>query len=237
MIFGAILAGGTGTRMNISSLPKQFLPLGSKPVIIHTLEKFLTSGCFDHVYLGIHPKWTPYMTDLLDKNQLNFPQVHITDGGIDRNRTIQNIISAIETDWGSCEEHILVTHDAVRPFVSFRVIQENVAAAQQYGACDTVISATDTIVASEDGKMIQSIPKRNYMYQGQTPQSFNMNLLKKLYLQLSHEELESLTDACKICVLQHIPVYLVRGEVSNIKLTTIEDYKIAQAMLEEKNCD
>ena len=69
------------------------------------------------------------------------------------------------------------------------------------------------------------------MYQGQTPQSFQISLIKRLYLSLTEEEKEILTDACKICVVRDQPVHLVEGEISNIKITTISDYKIAQAML------
>ena len=96
---------------------------------------------------------------------------------------------------------------------------------------DTVIEATDTIVVSEDAKIITEIPNRKKMFQGQTPQSFNLKLLKELYNDLTDEEKGILTDACKISVVRNKPVHLVRGEVSNLKITTISDYKIAQAMI------
>ena len=233
MVFAAILAGGIGLRMNISNMPKQFLPLGSKPVIIHTLEKFLISGFFDEIYVGVHCSWIQYCQDLIYRNFMPAwtSKIHIINGGQDRNETIQKIIRAIECDWGESDEHIIVTHDSVRPFVSLRILQENVNAAQRYGACDTVVPATDTIVVSEDGLQIQDIPQRKNMYQGQTPQSFQLSLFKKLYQTLSEEESTTLTDACKVCVLRDIPVHLVMGDVLNMKLTTIEDYRIAQALI------
>ena len=67
MIFGAILAGGTGSRMNIADMPKQFLPLGYKPIILHTLEKFLLCDKMDRVYVGVHPDWVGHMQDLLER--------------------------------------------------------------------------------------------------------------------------------------------------------------------------
>lgn len=67
MIFGAILAGGVGSRMNISDMPKQFLPLGDKPILVHTLEKFLLCERLDMIYIGVHPNWVLHMEDLLDK--------------------------------------------------------------------------------------------------------------------------------------------------------------------------
>ena len=143
------------------------------------------------------------------------------------------IIDKIEEDHGKHDDDIIITHDSVRPFVTLRIIEDNIDAAQKYGACDTVVSAIDTIVVSEDNNIISEIPNRKFMYQGQTPQSFKMSMLKNLYNDLSGEEKEILTDACKICVVRNTPVKLVEGEISNIKITTVSDYKMAQAMIQE----
>lgn len=232
MIFGGILAGGMGTRMHISDMPKQFLPLGEKPIIIHTIEKFLLCQEVDHLYIGVHENWILHMEDLIEKYiKMKKDCIHIVEGGSDRNSTIMNIITAIEQEFGESEEHYIVTHDAVRPFVTARILKENIDAVLRYKACDTVTGAIDTIVVSEDGKFISDIPKRNQMYQGQTPQSFHINLLKRLYHELTEEEKSILTDACKICVVRNVPVKLVEGEISNLKITTVSDYKIAQAMV------
>lgn len=235
MIFGAILAGGVGSRMKIADRPKQFLPLGDKPILIHTLEKFLLCTRFEKVYLGVHEKWVLHAKDLVKKYISEPERVEIVEGGKDRNATIMNIIDGIEKAYGESSDHIIVTHDAVRPFVSIRIIEENIDAALQYGACDTVIPATDTIVRSDDGTLISEIPERRLMYQGQTPQSFNMSLLKKTYDSLSSEQKAILTDACKICVVGNIPVSLVNGDVANMKITSIEDYRVAEAMAGGEN--
>lgn len=235
MIFGAILAGGVGTRMNMANgMPKQFLMLGDKPIIIHTIEKFLLCSRIDNIYIGVHEDWIIYMQDILNKYIKQKDKIKVVAGGKDRNGTIMNIISEIENDFGESESNIIVTHDAVRPFITLRIIEENVDAAMNFDACDTVIPATDTIVVSNDNKEISDIPDRKYMYQGQTPQSFKINLLKKLYKDLNDNEKNVLTDACKICVVRNTPVKLVLGEVSNMKITTIDDYKIAQAILKEE---
>ena len=232
MVFGAILAGGVGSRMHISTMPKQFLTLGDKPIIIHTLEKFLACSEFESVYIGVHADWMEYMDDLVVKYiPYSVNKVKIVCGGSDRNETIQNIISAIENEYGENEDNIIVTHDAVRPFVTMRMIEENIEYAKKYGAVDTVTPAVDTIVQSDDGKIISDIPNRAKLYQGQTPQSFRIKLLKDLYKTLSDEEKLILTDACKICIVRNHPVYLVNGEYTNLKITTLGDYKIAQAMV------
>ena len=231
MIYGAILAGGIGSRMKLADMPKQFLPLGDKPIIIHTLEKFLISSRLDKVYIGVHPNWISYLNDLIDKHIEDNSRVYVVEGGQDRNSTIFNIISSIEKNKSLSEEDIIVTHDSVRPFITLRILEDNIDAALKYGACDTVINATDTIVESRDGVSISNIPPRKYMYQGQTPQSFNINKLKKLYTNLSQEEKEALTDACNIFVKRDEYVHLVEGEVSNLKITTVNDYEIVQAMI------
>ena len=233
MIFGAILAGGVGSRMNISDMPKQFLKLGDKPIIVHTLEKFILASRLDHIYIGVHPDWVTHMNDLITKyvGEEASGNIHVVAGGTDRNSTIFNIIDDIEANFGESDDHIIVTHDSVRPFVTQRMINENIEAAIKYGAVDTVTGAIDTIVESDDGETIKSIPNRKKMYQGQTPQTFNINLLKKLYGELTEDEKAILTDACKICIVKNHPVYMVEGEISNMKITTVSDYKIAQAMV------
>jgi 2-C-methyl-D-erythritol 4-phosphate cytidylyltransferase len=121
----------------------------------------------------------------------------------------------------------------VRPFVKLSTIEQNIEAALEYGACDTVIPATDTIVRSnEDGTTIYKIPERNRMYQGQTPQSFGITRFRESLDKLDAKTKESLTDACKVLVEAGNEVRLVAGDPTNIKLTTTMDYKVAHAMIE-----
>ena len=233
MIFAGILAGGIGSRMKIADMPKQFLPLKEKPIIIHTLEKFILNERFDKIYVGVHPNWLVHMEDLLKKYDLKSERVKVLPGGKDRTETILNVIFAIKKEFKNTNlaDHILVTHDSVRPFVTNRIINDNIDAAIKFGACDTVVNSVDTIVVSENNDTIKEIPQRDFMYLGQTPQSFNLELITRLYSELKVDEKNILTDACKVCVLKGIPVKLVRGEYSNCKITTITDYKMAQSML------
>ena len=142
-----------------------------------------------------------------------------------------NSIRYIEEQGKLTDDTIIVTHDSVRPFVTYRIIEENIRYAQQCGACDTVIPASDTIVESTGGEYISSIPDRKTMYQGQTPQSFRAKKLREVYESLTTEEKDVLTDACKIYVLKDEPVHLVEGEVSNIKITYPHDLRVAEAIL------
>ncbi len=231
MVYGAVLAGGKGTRMQNSDIPKQFLDLDGKAIIIHTVEKMLINPRVDKVYIGINPDWVEYCEDLVKKEIGDNQKIVITAGGSDRNGTLKNILDDIDRRFGIHDDDIIVTHDAVRPFLTQRIIDQNIDAAIQYGAVDTVIPATDTIVSSEDGQVIAGVPERSKLYQGQTPQSFNIRLLLDCMNQLTEEEKTVLTDACKICVLKNKPVYLVQGEVLNFKITNIGDYQMARAMM------
>ncbi len=231
MIYAAILAGGKGTRMGSTDVPKQFLELDNKPIIIHTIEKMLMCDRFERVIIGINADWKSYCEDLIAKYIGNDERIIVCAGGIDRNGTLCNVIDVIKQEKGLNDDDVIVTHDAVRPFVTKRIIEENIDAALKYGACDTVIPATDTIVRSDDAEIISIIPERSRLYQGQTPQSFNIKLLMDSFAALTDEEKATLTDACKILVLKNHPVHLVNGEVLNFKITTISDYQLAKAML------
>lgn len=230
MIFGVVLAGGIGSRMGNVDKPKQFLHIGKKPIIIHTIEKFIINDKLDKVIVMCPSQWIAYTTDLLKKH-LPDSDVAVVAGGDIRNQTIMNCIAYIEENYGLDEETALVTHDAVRPFVTQRIIDENIEMAQKGVACDTVIPATDTIVESENGSTIKNIPNRKHYYQGQTPQSFRAKRFKDLYNSLTDEEKEILTDAAKVFVVKGDEVALVNGETFNIKVTYPYDLQLAETLL------
>ena len=230
-VYGVVLAGGIGSRMGNAEKPKQFLEIGSRPVIIHTLEKFVLHPGFDEV-LVLSPKaWVSYTRDIIRKYIPSASRIPVLEGGVTRNETIMNAIRYIEEQGDLDEDTIIVTHDSVRPFVTHRILEENILYARKYGACDTVIPASDTIVQALDNESISDIPDRKYMYQGQTPQSFHAKKLKETYESLTDQEKNILTDACKTMVLKGEHVHLVLGEVSNIKITYPYDITVAQALL------
>lgn len=234
MIYAQILAGGKGTRMGNVSMPKQFLPLNDKPIIIHTIEKFILNDRLEKIVIASPKQWINYTRDIINKFISSKERLVVIEGGEDRNETIMNGIKYIEDNFGIADDDIIVTHDSVRPFITHRIIEENIDFGLKYGAVDTVISAIDTIVESEDNEIISHIPVRDFMYQGQTPQTFNIKMIKEYYHSLSKEQKAILSDACKICVLKGAKVYLVNGEVFNIKVTTPFDLKVANAIIQEK---
>ena len=235
MIYAGILAGGTGTRMGISNMPKQFLDLGNKPIIIHTIEKFLLEPEIEKIVVGVHEDWISHAEDLVEEYISTFKdRIIIVAGGSDRNTTIENIIRAIDDYKELTNEDIVITHDSVRPFITLRIIKDNIRLAKECDAVDTVVEAVDTIVESTNGEYITNIPNRAHYYQGQTPQSFRCKDFLSLYNSLTNEEKQILTDACKIFVIKGKEVALAKGEYSNLKITTVTDLKIAKSMLEDE---
>lgn len=193
MIYAGILAGGIGSRMGNVPLPKQFLDIDNKPILIHTIEKFILVSEFNEIIIATPAQWISHTQDILKKYNITDQRVKVVAGGTDRNETIMNIIDHIRNVNGINNDDVIVTHDAVRPFLTQRIIKENIEVAAKYGAVDTVIEAIDTIVMSKDKQNIHSIPVRNEMYQGQTPQSFNIKLLQDSYRALSSEQKEILS--------------------------------------------
>lgn len=236
MKFALILASGTGQRMENVEMPKQFLPLNNKAIILHTLEKFfLFKEELTKIIVVTHPNWMAYTQDLIRKN---FPKdelvFSVIKGGETRNDTVQIGLKYIESQYELTEDSIVLTHDAVRPFISYKIIRENIDKTIQFGAVDTVIDSIDTIVYSEDGEQITTIPERAKYYQGQTPQSFKIKELIHAYVQLTKEQMDAATDVAKLYRLLNKPVYLVKGEQLNFKITTPFDLTVAKALLERK---
>ena len=233
MNYVGILAGGKGTRMGKTELPKQFLTLGSKPIIIHTIENFIISEDVDKIIIAVPFNWVSYTENIVNKYCPN-EKISIIKGGNSRNETVMEICKYIKENYKINNDDILVTHDAVRPFITQRIIKENIKYAKKYDAIDTVIPAYDTIVESKDNNIISDIPIRDKMYQGQTPQTFKIKELMETYDELTNEEKEILTDAAKIYVLKNKKVKLVMGETYNLKITTQYDLKLANLIIGNK---
>lgn len=228
MIYAIIAAGGIGSRMG-SDMPKQYIKVGGKEIIRHTAEKFSAISRIDKVIILCPEDWVSF-TKLLFTDE----KITVISGGTTRNDTLMKAIDFIEATDGLSEETLLVTHDAVRPFVTAEIIENNIDALIKYGATGTAIPATDTIFESRDKEVISTVPDRSKLFQAQTPQCFGALKLRELYNSLSDSEKEILTDACKIYTIKGYDVHLVKGHVSNIKITYPYDLIVAEAILKSK---
>lgn len=199
------------------------------------MEKFCINPRFERIIVLCPRNWILHTKNLINKYLPDYNRIDVVEGGKTRNETIMNAVSHIENTYVLDEDTVIVTHDSVRPFVTYRIIEENIDSAIKYGACDTVVVASDTIVESKDGNIISNIPDRKQMYQGQTPQSFKAMKLREVFDSLTDEEKEILTDAAKILVIKGEPVHLVKGEVFNTKITYSYDLEVAEALIRRED--
>lgn len=228
-----VLAGGSGTRMGNIEKPKQFLALGSKPIIIHTIEAFKINKNIDAILVLVPENWKGYTVDLIEKYDLDGENVFVHVGGASRNETILSGCKFIEDKFDE-QDYIILTHDSVRPFITQRIIDENIKNVSRGFSVDTVIPAIDTIVCSENGNTISKIPNRNNMYQGQTPQTFYHSDFMQILTKVSVQDLSKYSDACGMFLDNGLGSVLVKGEQYNIKITTQYDLDIANSILEVK---
>lgn len=230
MVYAAVLAGGSGLRMG-GDLPKQFLCVGERPIIIRSIDAFLESGLVDKIIVAVSADYVNYTNELLAEF---LPDAHITviPGGKNRNETLYNVLKTLDNNINA--DDVILTHDAVRPFINKRIIADNIEAVRKYGACNTVVPAVDTLVNSTDGRFINAIPVRSQFYHGQTPQSFNVATLFELYGNMTDEQFEMYTDACSVFVNAGKKVFLVQGDRNNIKLTYPEDMQKAENIIKSK---
>ena len=228
MIYAVILAAGTGSRMG-ADMPKQFLELNKKPIIIHTIEKFAANPDIDMILAVTHKNWLIYTKDLIKKYLPDTKRIRVIPGGSSRTKSLTNAILHIEDTDKAPEKAYLITHDAARPFVTEKIIGEHVKGYAEKKILNTAINATDTILLSQNGNTVDEIPDRSICYLTQTPQSFMLIDFKKAINNLSENQKADLTDAAKIFVLNDLPVEIIEGDISNIKITFSRDLEKAKA--------
>jgi len=229
-VYAVILAGGAGTRMN-SPTPKQFLMLGDAPVFIHTARKLLANACVKQLWIGANGDWY----DLARQQVVDFigddERVRLCEGGADREATLLNTLGAICGHNNVGPEDVVLIHDAVRPFLTERIINDVIREMNFCDACNTVVPVNDTVVQSADGKTISDMPPRGELFAGQSPQGFKIRPLLEAFASLTPEERKQLTETTKVCFMKNISIHIVQGEFFNFKITTPYDWQIAQNML------
>ena len=233
MIYAVLLAAGYSTRMVSSTIPKQFQLTNGEPILRMVCDKFLVCSKIDKIIVVAPSIWLSHAKDILKNNRYN--EIEICEGGKTRQESLFKALKYINDKYHSTDDDIVISHDVARPFLSLRVIEENISTLNEYDACDTVIPSSDTIVVSNNNKTISNIPDRRIMYQGQTPQSFRLKKFLELYSKLDDDYLNCVTDAARILHDHGIKVGLVIGDEFNIKITTDYDFRIASFLIGETN--
>lgn len=222
-----ILAAGNGTRFGTET-PKQFTKLAGKPVILYTIEAFQKSLSIDEIIIVTNEEYIAQIHDIVHLNELDKVRKVIC-GGKERYNSTWVALQAIE--YQDC--HVIL-HDAVRPFISQRIISDCVSALKNWNAVDVVVDPTDTIVQVKDD-IIDTIPNRKYLRRGQTPQAFRKSTIENAYHIFMADPLKEVSDDCGI-VLKYLPdesIYTIKGEESNFKITYQQDIYLADNIIKD----
>ena len=223
--YAIILAGGTGTRMG-TDIPKQFLHINNKPVIVYTIEAFQNHPVIDGIIIVIHADYKDQVERLKIEYELS-KIIRIIPGGETRQGSSYNAVNG----YNFMDDDILLFHDAVRPFVTGDIIDECVKETLKYGAAGVCVKTTDTIVQSSTENFIESMPDRDSLRNEQTPQCFKYKIIREAHEKAREDNYINATDDVRLLLNIGRRVKIVEGSYENIKITTAGDLALAEAIV------
>lgn len=223
-----IFAGGTGQRMSTRVVPKQFLELHGKPVIIYTLEHFEEHIGVDDIVIVCLEKWIKELKALLSRYEIK-KVLRVVPGGSSGTESIYNGLEAFAKVCGP--DDIVLIHDGVRPLINEDLITKNIEAARQYGTAITVEAVSESVVRLDKDMRIVSVPPRSEMYVAKAPQTFRFSLIWDLY-QRVHSERRGTIDSAHLCSLYGVEMHTIKSSPNNIKITAPQDFYIFRALYE-----
>lgn len=230
-----IFAGGVGQRMsaNENSIPKQFLKINNKPIIIHTLELFQNHAEIDKIYIAIHPDYYDYMKKLVKYYYIDKVK-GIVEGGKTGQDSIYNALklAAAENDKNS----LVLIHDGVRPNITKETISKNIYMAKEKGNAVTCTPCFETILISQNHINPQDVPYRKDTFAAQAPQTFHLGEVLDAHeiIRKQNPAYTNIIDTCTLYKTLDKQIYMVEGNKGNIKITTIEDLYLLRALIRFK---
>ena len=232
MNIAVVFAGGVGKRMHTKDIPKQFLKLHNKPIIIHTLELFENHPEIDAIVVSCVSGWVGYLNDLV--NKYNLKKVRkIVPGGETGQESIYNGLKAAE-EVGNRDKDIVLIHDGVRPLINKKTISDNIASVLVHGSAITCVKAKETIVEVDENEGIVDIPDRAQARLARAPQSFYLNDILNAHERAISENRFDFIDSCSMLTHYGKKLYLIDGPQENIKITTPDDFYTTRALLDAK---
>ena len=237
MNYGIILASGKGKRIKDNiDIPKQYRKINNIPVIIYTITKFLNVKSFDYILIAVSDDYTNYVKKLIEYyfEEEDIKKIIILKGGKERIDSIVNSVNKIKEINKITENDIIVIHDAVRPFVSEKILVDSIIVAKEYGAVVTSVPVADTLLISTMGQEVDEIPQRNLYYKGQSPDSFKLKIFIELLSKIGPKEKEKIIGTSQVCTFNNYPIHMIEGNELNFKITTISDLTIAEAVAGEE---
>lgn len=223
-----IFAGGVGSRMGKAAVPKQFLEVHGKPIIVHTLEHFQNHPEIDAIAVAILPDSRETLQRLVRVYELDKVQ-WIVDGGATGQESRHRALRTVSASFP--EDSLVLLHDGVRPLIDADVISANIASAREHGAAVTCTKFNETIASSPAGTIEQVIPRES-IYSAQAPQTFRLGEVLAAYDRAVDEGENDSIDSLSLMHQYGHEVHRVEGPRSNIKITTAEDFYLCRTFFE-----
>ncbi len=233
MNIALLIAGGSGSRMH-QDIPKQFLTVNERPVIVYTLEAFQNHANIDAIAVVCIEGWENILRAYA--KQFNITKLtHIIPGGDCGQASIRNGVFELEKHYAPTD--LVLVHDAIRPLVSPEIISDCIAKTEQLGCAIAAIPCADATLVSDDGKTSDEVFPRSRLRRTQTPQGFPIGDLCDLHRRALEKGITNSVASCTLKIEMGEPIYFSAGSETNIKLTTVEDLDIFKALLKVKRAD
>ena len=226
---GLLIAGGSGNRMH-QDIPKQFLTVNERPVIVYTLEAFQNHPEIDAIAVVCIEGWEQVLWAYA--KQFNITKLkYVVKGGKNGQDSIRNGVYELENHFD--KDDIVLIHDAIRPMVSAEIISDCIAKTRKYGDAITVIPCAEAMMQTEDGLTSCG----SYLKRTQTPQGFTIGKICDLHRRALEAGITNSVASCTLMIEMGEQVHFSAGSEKNIKLTTVEDIDIFKALLKQKRSD
>lgn len=222
-----IIAGGSGNRMH-QDIPKQFLTVNEKPVIVYTLEAFQAHPEIDAIAVVCIEGWEHVLQAYA--KQFNITKLkHVVPGGENGQSSIRNGVYELEKLYD--KDDIVLIHDAIRPMVSAEIISDCITKTRKYGNATTVIPCAEAMIQTEDAIVSTGSYPRDRLKRTQTPQGFKIGDIAQLHRDALEAGITNSVASCTLMIEMGKQVYFSNGSEKNIKLTTVDDIDIFKALL------
>lgn len=225
-----ILAGGVGSRMG-ADRPKQFLTVKDKPIIAYCLNTFENHDMIDSIVIVVDESWRDYVTEWIKTEKISKFKSFANPGDT-RQHSIYNGLKAAEKF--TAKDDVVIIHDAARPLTSYEIIKDCLDGARELDGAMPVISVKDTIYQSADGSAIDSLLNRSELFAGQAPEAFNFGKYYDIHNSVTDEEIGLTNGSSEIAYRHGMKIKLVRGSEANFKITTPEDLKSFELIMNNR---
>jgi 2-C-methyl-D-erythritol 4-phosphate cytidylyltransferase len=221
-----ILAGGIGSRMKADK-PKQFIEIDGVPIIVSTIRNFQKNERINGIVVVCLKDWIPYMKSLIEKYELT-KVINIVEGGKTGHDSAQNGVLSLKESMN--DDDFVVIHDAARPLIPQKIINDMLDVAIKHGNACTAIQCHDTVIQTEDQISGDSQIERSKIMRVQTPQTYKYGLIKSLYEKANRDNIHDFVYANTMAISYGTRIYFSTGFDCNIKITTKEDIAFYKAM-------